>query len=111
MPATDKTRLAARLERFGQGHVLRYWDELDAAGRARLAAQIEAVDLAEIAELYRGTRQEPDWAALARRAKPPQAIRLGDRKSSESARQRGREALALGEVGVLLVAGGQGGRL
>jgi UDP-N-acetylglucosamine/UDP-N-acetylgalactosamine diphosphorylase len=111
MPATDKTQLAAKLARFGQEHVLRFWDELDDVGRNQLAAQVAAIDLAEIAELYQGAREEPDWANLARRAEPPKVIRAGDPQFSEAARQRGREALAAGEVGVLLVAGGQGSRL
>src|SRR5438034_6051473 len=53
---------------------------------------------------------------MARRATPPPAMRLVDRPrsrrwSSADARQRGAEALSVGKVGVLLVAGGQGSRL
>jgi UDP-N-acetylglucosamine/UDP-N-acetylgalactosamine diphosphorylase len=53
---------------------------------------------------------------MARRAEPAPAMRLADRQSgrgwsSTDARKKGAEALASGEVGVLLVAGGQGSRL
>ncbi len=106
-------RLAARLEPLGQGHLLRFWEDLDEAGRQQLARQIEAIDFVQIAQLYRLGAATQDWAALARRASPAPAMRLVDRTGGESAdaRERGMEALAAGKVGVLLVAGGQGSRL
>jgi len=51
---------------------------------------------------------------LARRAEPPNALRIADRQNrggASEARRRGVEALAAGQIGVLLVAGGQGSRL
>lgn len=111
----NRTELAARLEEFGQHHLLRFWDELDAAGRARLARQLAAIDFAQMAELFGHTAAAQDWAALARRADPPPAIRIADRDTGKftaaDARARGEQALAAGEVGVLLTAGGQGSRL
>jgi UDP-N-acetylglucosamine/UDP-N-acetylgalactosamine diphosphorylase len=114
MPPPNRAELAARLAPFGQQHLLRFWDEIDAAGRTRLAVQTAAIDLALIAELFGHTAVAQDWAALARRAEPPPAIRLAERGTAEleaSARVRGAQALAAGEVGVLLTAGGQGSRL
>ncbi|HVT29999.1 MAG TPA: UDPGP type 1 family protein [Lacipirellulaceae bacterium] len=110
-----RDELIARLAPFGQQHLLRFWDELDERGRRTLASQI-AIDLAQIACLYRQGASSQDWSALARRAKPPTAMRLIDREhggqsSSSDARRRGANALAAGKVGVLLVAGGQGSRL
>ena len=112
----NREQLAARLKSHGQEHLLRFWDELDPAGRQQLARQIEAVNLEQIAALYEQGAAAHDWAALARRAEPPQAIRLADRQaggrfSSHEARQRGTAALAAGKIGVLVVAGGQGSRL
>jgi UDP-N-acetylglucosamine/UDP-N-acetylgalactosamine diphosphorylase len=107
--------LAGRLEAFGQEHLLAFWHELDESGRAQLARQIAAIDLELMAELFGTTAVAEDWAALARRAGPPPAIRLADRASgrftSQEARDRGARALAAGEIGVLLTAGGQGSRL
>ena len=51
---------------------------------------------------------------LADRAQSPPAVRLDEstnRFTSAGPRQRGREALAAGQIGVVLVAGGQGTRL
>ena len=116
----DKTSLLARLEPYGQQHLLHYWEELSQAQRIELAEQIEQVDLALVDSLFRGEVDQPDWNVLSSRAEPPPAVRLGERESGRvgslgitaaAAEQRGREALKAGEVGVLLTAGGQGSRL
>ncbi len=59
--------LAARLTPLGQEHLLRFWDELDDLGRRELAAQITAIDLEQIGQLYRQGAGTQDWSALARR--------------------------------------------
>jgi UDP-N-acetylglucosamine/UDP-N-acetylgalactosamine diphosphorylase len=109
----SRKRLSTLLQPHCQEHLLRFWDELDDAGRRQLARQIEGVDFAQIAALYGQKAASHDWAAMARRASPPRAVRLADRAGSKAdeARRRGSEALAAGKVGVLLVAGGQGSRL
>ena len=115
-PEADPRReaLAARLAPFGQQHLLAFWDSLSPAERAGLARQIESVDLARVSRLFQTQAAEHDWAALARRAEGPPAVRLSDGKRSRSAdeaRRRGEQALSAGRVGVALVAGGQGTRL
>jgi UDP-N-acetylglucosamine/UDP-N-acetylgalactosamine diphosphorylase len=116
----QKADLINVLRPHRQEHLLAFWDELEAAQRDRLARQIEGVDLELIASLYRGDVDQPDWAALSRRAEPPPALRLADRErgaaaawgaTPEQARTRGIEALRAGRIGVLLTAGGQGSRL
>jgi UDP-N-acetylglucosamine/UDP-N-acetylgalactosamine diphosphorylase len=103
--------------------LLRFWDELDAAGRGQLCQQIAAIDFAKLASLFQRTEAAHDWAALAQRAAPPAALRLTDREragtlsvcgrrfTTADARERGAAALGEGKVGVLIVAGGQGSRL
>ena len=39
-----------KLKMIGQSHVLRFWDQLDPAGRKRLLGQLSALDLDAIAE-------------------------------------------------------------
>ena len=70
----DKRTLLARLEPFGQQHLLQYWEELSQTQRRELAAQIEAVDLKRIDSLFRGELDQADWDQLSRRAEPPPAV-------------------------------------
>lgn len=111
-----KQSLQKLVEPFGQLHLLAFWDRLAPPQRESLARQIEEIDFARLAQLLAGTHASEDWAALARRAVGPPAIRLGasaDRlpHSREQARHRGAELLRANEIGVILVAGGQGTRL
>jgi len=107
-----KTALARRLVTFGQEHLLRYWDELSLVEQADLNAEIDAIDFAELAELFAHPSSTSDAAARARRAAPPPAFRLHDTAAGRAAAsERGAAALSAGEVGVVLVAGGQGTRL
>lgn len=106
--------LLGELTRHGQQHVLAFWDELAPEAQRTLAAQIRGINLAQLSELYRGAGSHHDWAALAKRAQPPPAFRLaGDAAqfSPEQARSRGEAALSAAQLGVVIVAGGQGTRL
>jgi UDP-N-acetylglucosamine/UDP-N-acetylgalactosamine diphosphorylase len=118
-PSTNipsREELIAVLKPHRQEHLLRFWNDLSGAARRRLADQIRAIDFELIAELVQQTSGSQDWAAISRRAEPPRAMRLYDRRGggqfdrTESV-ARGTAALAAGKVGVLLVAGGQGSRL
>lgn len=109
-----KQQLLDKLKPYGQEHLLAFWDELPAHRQAVLAEQISRIELEQIRALVSGTEQAEDWAALARRAEPPPAFRLADtnrRFTRDQARARGNQALADGQVAVVLVAGGQGSRL
>ncbi len=108
--------LVARLERHGQAHLLRCWDRLDAAGRSRLATELAAIDFERLDRLVRELVFEtaataPDPGLIA----PVAVDRLprtdGERVARRHAAERGAEALAAGEVAVVIVAGGQGTRL
>ena len=110
--------LRSKLQQFNQLHVLQFWDVLSKTEQEHLVNQIEAIDLEQIKRLSSGPADDHDWAALARKAEPPKAIRISkttgtksDDSARETAKKRGEEALAAGEIGVLLVAGGQGTRL
>ncbi|MEX2187184.1 MAG: UDPGP type 1 family protein [Pirellulales bacterium] len=112
--AATYTRLLQRLASGDQRHVLRFWDELSAAQRQRLAAQVDALDLELVARLFSDRDAVEDYGALAARANGPPAFRVGRNDgpiSRTAARKRGASAIAEGKVGAVLVAGGQGSRL
>jgi len=101
------------LQPFGQEHLVAFWNELSPGSRCQLESQIAGLDFAQLAALARGHDQAPDWADLARRARPPRAIRLQAENefSAAEAMTCGEEALRAGRFGLILVAGGQGTRL
>jgi UDP-N-acetylglucosamine/UDP-N-acetylgalactosamine diphosphorylase len=116
MAIASQSQLAAKLAPFGQEHLLAFWDELNETQREQLARQIEALDLPFIARLAAQTDSDEGHTAadMAARAAPCQALRLdgaGAPFTREQAIERGEASLKAGEVGLLLVAGGQGTRL
>jgi UDP-N-acetylglucosamine/UDP-N-acetylgalactosamine diphosphorylase len=110
--------LAAQLAAVGQSHVLDWWGRLDAAGRSLLVGQLALVDWNQFATLQRlaaafGAAAAPPAIDIGRTVTPP-CLRLGDAENPiqpTAARIRGEEALSAGQVGAILVAGGQGTRL
>lgn len=110
----DEATLRESLAPFGQEHLLAFWGGLSAAQRQALADQIGQIDFAQLGRLYRGRDEQSDVRTLLERSTPPPAFRLDRRQNRftpQAACHRGEEALRAGEVGVLLVAGGQGTRL
>jgi UDP-N-acetylglucosamine/UDP-N-acetylgalactosamine diphosphorylase len=117
-----KGELLKKLAPLGQEHLLAFWDELTAVEREQLGRQIDEIDARLFRELqaeFRGHEaagrdEKSKWADLAARAESPPALRLdgsGASFSAGEARDRGAAALAAGEVGMILVAGGLGTRL
>lgn len=109
-----KSKLLDILRPQGQEHLLAFWDELAPFERESLAKQIEAIDFNLIHRLFEDRDSQGDVRELAAKAEPPPAFRLDTTKNAftpEQARRRADEALAAGEFGVVLVAGGQGTRL
>jgi UDP-N-acetylglucosamine/UDP-N-acetylgalactosamine diphosphorylase len=103
-----------RAETEGQGHVFRFWDELDAAGRARLGAEVAALDWETVSRL-RALLERPSEAQASASFAPPELFTLerdaADSARAAEARAAGARELATGRVGYVLVAGGQGSRL
>ncbi|HID78571.1 MAG TPA: UDPGP type 1 family protein [Planctomycetaceae bacterium] len=114
MTVPEKEWIFARLARYGQEHLLRFWDELEPEQREALWEEIDRIDFALIERLYRGGMDDERVRQLAARSTSPPFFRLGDPGNPippGEARRRGEEALRAGEVGAVLVAGGQGTRL
>jgi UDP-N-acetylglucosamine/UDP-N-acetylgalactosamine diphosphorylase len=108
--------LVDRLKQHGQSQLLRWCSELNEEEEGRLASEIRSIDFDRldrlIADLVVG-----DGVAVppAERVQPIDVVRLpqtdGERVVRRRAGGMGADALAAGEVGVILVAGGSGTRL
>ncbi|WP_435016858.1 UTP--glucose-1-phosphate uridylyltransferase [Tundrisphaera sp. TA3] len=112
MPADPS--LAARLAPYGQDHLLRGWDALDDSARSRLADEIAAIDLAQLDALFQELVGSQEAQAYTN-VEPIPVDRLprtdGERVARRHVAAIGEEALAAGEVAVIVVAGGSGTRL
>lgn len=110
----NEKSLREQLETHRQSGALRFWDQLDAAGKERLAGQIADIDFDQLSSLIAGEDEKPDFAAMAARAQTPPSVNAdgaGCDWNVEQAVQAGETALRSGEVGAVVVAGGQGTRL
>lgn len=113
MPSPPST-IAELLTRYHQSHLLQYFADLTASQSDQLIAQLQAIDWLQLSKLANLQDETLDWSELARRAEPPPAIALDNRSTTittSAAIQAGQQALAAGQVGFILVAGGQGTRL
>jgi UDP-N-acetylglucosamine/UDP-N-acetylgalactosamine diphosphorylase len=111
--APDLPALRARFEEHGQAHVFAHAGGLDPAGRARLAAQLAAIDPAALTRAFETALRLANGPR--ERLEPAPIERLPEHGGTEAwrgeARERGLDLLAEGAVAALVVAGGQGTRL
>lgn len=103
---------AQRLASIGQSNVLRFYDALDEAGRAKLDAQLAALDVDALPGLIDGYVKNKPKVDLPTDIQPVKAYPPdGDSEEYKNARRRGEDLLRQGKVAAFLVAGGQGTRL
>ena len=107
--------LTAQLNSIGQSGVLRFADQLDPAGRAKLTGQLQALDLPHVAELADEYVKHKPVVELPKDIRPVQAFpRVADAAHADQyqrATRTGHDLIAAGKVAAFLVAGGQGTRL
>lgn len=97
----------AKLEKYGQLHVLKYYEELSAAEKEALLAQIESIDFEVLDSL-----KHKEALAQKGRITPLAAMQLPEiTENREAFTTLGLEALKAGKVGAVLLAGGMGTRL
>ena len=118
MPATAPSldHLRAALDSIGQRHVLAFWDDLGAAGRGALLAQLAGLDLRGVPALvaeYVTAKPDPRLPADIQPAPyypndPAASFRPWDRGHFRAVGER---LLRAGKVACFTVAGGQGTRL
>jgi UDP-N-acetylglucosamine/UDP-N-acetylgalactosamine diphosphorylase len=109
------TSFADQLKQIDQSGALRFFEQLSAAGKSKLTAQLQALDLPAIGELIRTQVKNKATVALPQSIEPvkayPREPGAEHRQLYNDAELRGRELLKGGKVGAFLVAGGQGTRL
>ena len=114
MPSPDKfTRIRDLTARFGQEHLLRFWDALSRPDQEKLAFEIEAVDFALVARLHKDLVVNPKPVSATEiltpmRGQPWESFPMSKRKAIAGI---GLNALKEGRAAAFLVAGGQGTRL
>ncbi|KAF8560090.1 UDP-N-acetylglucosamine diphosphorylase [Imleria badia] len=108
-----------RYQAAGQDHLFTFWSKLTEAGRSALTHQLDGIDVERVNRVYeKATSSESNTTDPHRVADSIEPLPV-DASESVSAnpakagewRQIGLQAVANGQVGVLLMAGGQGTRL
>ena len=103
------------LRAHGQEHVLAFWDQLDAAGREALLAQVGEIDFdaLETTRSLLASRLAGAAPAAADAAAPMEPAPVAELAGEDLAKARaaGEAELRAGRVGAIVVAGGQGSRL
>lgn len=97
----------AKLEQYGQTHLLKYYEEITKEQKTELLAQIEQTDFS-VVEACKHKEDAKSRGIIA----PLKAMELSEIEAEkEKFRQIGIEAIRLGKVGAVLLAGGMGTRL
>lgn len=112
--AEREERLRAAAREAGQEHLFEGWGALDERARAAYLDQLEGLDFAQLPALRALLDAGGDGAAAPRLEAPavfPLERDAALHEQAAAARRRGREELAAGRVGFVLVAGGQASRL
>ncbi|MCF0229472.1 MAG: UTP--glucose-1-phosphate uridylyltransferase [Parasporobacterium sp.] len=100
----DFNEAKAKLEKYGQVHVLRYYDELSDEQKNNLIAEIERVDFEPII-------MKPA-ESLAGDIQPMSAMKISEIEEKRTELEAaGLELIRAGKTAALLLAGGQGSRL
>jgi UDP-N-acetylglucosamine/UDP-N-acetylgalactosamine diphosphorylase len=106
------------LERLGQTHVLRWWEELTDDRRAALTEQLLSLDFSLISKALAGLKESGVGLGTVDfdRIEPPRHLVRPDDAGANPAQREdavriGETLLREGKVGALVVAGGQGTRL
>ncbi len=107
--------VVAKLQEYGQGHLLDGWDALTTEEQKSLLRQLRRVDMPFVASLIKEYRQKrrKKKQEKVRQAPPYVALPSSDaeRRAAAEARSAGEKALRAGEVAILMAAGGLGSRM
>lgn len=103
----DYREAYAKLQEYGQEHVLKYYEELSEEEKQILLKQVEQTDFSILNAVAEG-KKEPVRGKIT----PLAAMQLKEiRENEEHFREVGQKAIREGKVGAVLLAGGMGTRL
>lgn len=116
MPIQTVPILARRLETAGQGHLLRFYDQLNDEHKRALISQLAAIDIESLPKLIHEYVTNKPVFGLPLEVQPAvfyprDASRADKAWNVESYRSAGEKLLREGRVSAFVVAGGQGSRL
>jgi UDP-N-acetylglucosamine/UDP-N-acetylgalactosamine diphosphorylase len=108
--------LRRRYEAAGQGHLFTFWAKLSEEEQESLATQLETIDIQRVNRIYNNAISSESRSAGRQDPIDPLPQEASDSavgapEKEKEWRSVGLSAIARGEVGVLLMAGGQGTRL
>lgn len=104
----------AQVTGANQSHLFRFWKVLSSEQRQELLCQLEMIDWTLIHDLSGNNTASTEVPLNFASLEPPSAVRIGGSGvdwTLADAKERGEQALRNGEVGAVMVAGGQGTRL
>ena len=99
--------LRERLQRYGQEHILTWWERFEIEQRRKLLRDLERINFEELQALF-ARREQKDAMPERHRIKPLPHPEIGDRRALK---EIGANAIRKGTVAYLVVAGGTGTRL
>jgi len=104
------------LQKHGQGHLLAFWDQLDADQKQGLLLQIRSLDLPKIDQwvanyVKKAAPVEISHDFTAAESYSPHPVGTEQQSKYAKAAELGKELISAGKIGAFVVAGGQGTRL
>lgn len=117
-PVMSIDTVRARYKAAGQDHLLSFWPKLSESEQTSLISQLDALDIERVNRIYKKAIASEDPSSGAGGHEDPigplpkeSSQSVGVAEQDKEWRRIGLEAISRGEVGVLLMAGGQGTRL
>lgn len=104
------------LKKHNQGHLLRFWDQLDPVEKNGLLAQIQQLDFAKIDDWVANFVKKPASAAVPGNLAPAPFYShipadTAKQQKYNQAKELGKQLISAGKLAAFVVAGGQGTRL
>jgi len=113
-------KMRQELERHDQGHLLRFWDQIEAKEQQQLLDDLQSIDYDEVESNFRRTKANLD-SIRNNKLKSGELEPVPDKSWGSAAatddqtrqifREKGLTAVGEGRAAVILLAGGQGTRL